>query len=41
MNAAVEGINATRMPTVPTPLVLIAVLAKRGSPEMDVCVQVD
>ena len=41
MNAAMEAINATCMQTVPTPLVLIAVFAKKGSLEMDVRVQVN
>lgn len=41
MNAAMEAINATKMRAALTLLVLIAVLAKEGSLEMDVHVQVD
>ena len=41
MNAALADINATRMPTVATLLVLIAVPAKKVSLGMDVRVQVD
>ena len=41
MNAALAVISATRMPTVPTLLVLIAVPAKKVSLGMDVHVQVD
>jgi len=41
MNAAMEAINASKTRAAPTLLVLIAVLAKEGSLEMDVHVQVD
>ena len=40
MNAAMEVINVTQMRTVPTLLVFTDVLAKKGSLEMDVHVQV-
>ena len=41
MNAAIEAINASKTQAAPTLLDLIAVLAKEGSLEMDVHVQVD
>ena len=41
MNAAIQVINVTQMRTVPILLVLIDVLAERGSLEMDVHVQVE
>ena len=42
MNAAVQvSMNVTLMRTVPTLLVLIAVLARKDSLEMDVYVQVE
>lgn len=41
MNAAMEAINASKTQAAPTLLDLIAVLAKEGSLEMDVHVQVD
>ena len=41
MNAAMEIINVTQMRTVPTLLVFTDVLAKKGSLEMDVYVQVE
>ena len=41
MNAEMQVINVTQMRTVPTLLVLTDVLAKKGSLEMDVHVQVE
>ena len=41
MNAAMEVINVTQMRTVPTLLDFTVVLAKKGSLEMDVYVQVE